>query len=152
MCMMCEGYTEEEMLAHWLSIIDDRGALVLAVSDARMPWAYSVGLRWNFDHPELIAVHPDWSKAQDVVSHAVDDIADGRRLKVGDRYVAPCGGRATVRPVHHANASGEWFSRWPQLARASGHRQTSLRALQLVLDCRCAECSLQTSLQRRSRA
>lgn len=150
MCMMCDGFTEEEMLAHWCQTIEVERALILTI-DSELPWAYTIGLRWQFDHPELIAVHPDPAKANGMVRHAVDDIAEGHRLGVGDVYVAPCGGSATVRPVHHANVAGEWFRRWPDLAHRCGHRSTSLRALQLVANCVCEDCSKQVLLDRRVR-
>jgi hypothetical protein len=45
MCMMCEGFSQEEMFAHDAAIIEEHGYLVTGVGSGDPPhWAYTVGL------------------------------------------------------------------------------------------------------------
>lgn len=149
MCLMCEGKTESEMIAAWAAEVGRDGWMPLHVHGTRS-WTYTIGLRWSFDHPELIVTHPDGDKAADLLGHAVDEIRDGRRFTPGSRIETSCGATATFGAVHHDNLAGEWFARWPQMAAACGHGTTSLRALQAIIDCcTCIDCSSQVMLDRR---
>ena len=148
MCLMCEGYTEEQMIEAWAEQVRTDGSMTLGV-DAGLGWVYTIGLRWNFDHPELIVTHPDIDKGADLVRHAVDEIRAGRRFGISDRWTTSCGIPASFGPVHHANLGREWFARWPQIATACGQATTSLRALQVfVVSCGCVGCEAQLPLDR----
>lgn len=148
MCPMCEGKTEEEMLAIWAGEVDRDGWMPLHVQGT-CSWTYTLGLRWSFDHPELIVTHADGSKATDLLGHAVDEIRAGRRFSAGARLQTPCGASARFGVVHHGNLVREWFARWPQVAAMCGHGTTSLRAVQAIVDCcSCVDCASQVLLDR----
>jgi hypothetical protein len=52
---MCEGSSQEEVLAEDAAIIAEHGHLVTGVGDGDPPhWTYTVGLLDRFGHPELI--------------------------------------------------------------------------------------------------
>ncbi len=139
-CLECEGSDPSRMLEMHLSRLDDIGWTFVGVA-GRPAWAYTVGLTWNFDHPELIIVHPSPSKSADVVGHAVREVVWNRQFDTRSILDIPCGGLARFGSVHRANLSSEWFAMWPLLAMADDGPGALSSALQLILGCTCVECA-----------
>ncbi|MDE0802551.1 MAG: DUF4262 domain-containing protein [Acidimicrobiales bacterium] len=147
MCLMCEGYSEQEVLDEFGGRVRRKGWMTLGV-DAWPRWAYTIGLSATFDHPELIVVHPSLDKDDDLIGHAVDEIAEGRRFDEDSIFEIPCGGMARFERVHDDNLRGEWFTRWSDVSAAAGHETTLSSALQLIIACDCRACRGQVRLRR----
>lgn len=45
MCLICDGWSPDEVLERQVSNIETRGFTMVSVIDAA-PWTYSIGLRW----------------------------------------------------------------------------------------------------------
>ena len=150
MCMMCAGASYDDVIHHHVDLIDQHGWTIMGV-DGRMPWAYTVGLRWQLGHPELIVVGIHPSDAAGPLHRIVEAIEDGAVLSPGSTLHV-LGGELGFGRVHPDNLAGEWFAAWHPVARAAGHGTTSLRALQVRLaeldDCEVC-CGRQRALERR---
>lgn len=72
MCTMCEGSSQEEMLAADAAIIEEHGHLVTGVGESEPPyWACTVRLRDRVGHPELIMAGPDFRVARSIITTSV---------------------------------------------------------------------------------
>jgi len=131
-CARCAGLSEEDVTDRFARLIDQHGWAAVAVG-AAVPWTYTIGLRWELDHPELVVVGLDPRDAHRLLSQLVERIEDGEALRPGTLVVLP-DVEVTFGPVHHRNLAGEWFAQWPSVARACGQGTTSLRALQVRVD------------------
>ena len=152
MCLICDGWTPEQVLQHHLDDTDRVGFSVVAVH-GEVSWVYTVGLRWRFDLPELAVVGWPPDDAAHVIHHAVELARDGApalrcgsTLTVGDGHIG-------VGRVAPANLVGEWFAWCSEIARAADRGHRSLRAVQLrpscVGSCREPHDLLDRALERR---
>jgi len=132
MCLRCAGLSSTAVADHFARLIDENGWAAVAV-DAEVPWTYTVGLRWELDHPELVVVGVDPVEAHHLLRDLVDRIEAGEILHEGALVVLP-DVEVSFGSVHHRNLAGEWFAQWPAVARACGAGTTSLRALQVRVD------------------
>ena len=80
-------------------------------SDARRPWAYTVGLTETFGHPDLIVTDIRRESAVELIRRAVGWIDDGQLDPVELE-------RAHVRAVqvHRAQLVRDWFAVWSRRA------------------------------------
>lgn len=129
MCMMCAGASHDDVVHHYVNVIEHHGWAITGVTGA-VPWAYTVGLRWYLDHPELIVVGIHPNDVAGTIHRVVDEIEDGAVLSPGSTLHV-LGGELDFGRVHHQNLMGEWFAQWHPIARAAGHGTTSLRAVQM---------------------
>lgn len=129
MCMMCAGASHDEFVHHYVNVIEEQGWAIVGVT-GEVPWAYTVGLRWYLDHPELIVVGIHPSDIAGTIHRVVEEIEEGAVLS--PRSTLPVlGGELRLGRVHPQNLLGEWFAQWHPIARAAGHGTTSLRAVQM---------------------
>lgn len=131
MCMMCAGASRDDVVHHYVGLIEQHGWAIVGVT-GEVPWAYTVGLRWYLDHPELIVVGIHPSDAAGAMHRVVEEIEDGAVLSPGSTLHV-LGGELGFGRVHHQNLLGEWFAQWSTIARAAGRGTTSLRAVQMRL-------------------
>jgi hypothetical protein len=129
MCMMCAGVSHDEVIHHYVDLIEEKGWAMMGVT-GEVPWTYTVGLRWHLHHPELIVVGIHPSEAAGAIHRVVEEIEDGAVLSPGSTLHV-LGGEVGFGPVHHENLLGEWFAQWHPIARAAGFGTTSLRAVQM---------------------
>jgi hypothetical protein len=132
MCLRCAGLSDAAVTDHYARIIDDHGWAAVGV-DAPVPWIYTVGLKWELDHPELVIIGVDLVDAHHLLHELVERIEDGHVLGAGSEVLLP-DMKVTFGHVHHRNLLGEWFAQWHPVARACGQGTTSLRALQVRVD------------------
>jgi hypothetical protein len=148
---MCEGASQEEVLAEEAATIGEHGYLITAVGMADPPhWAYTVGLLDRADHPELIVAGPHFRLAGSIINHVGRQALAGARFDVGDTVVVPAGTvfdvEATLRfgPVHPIQYRLDTFDSWFALADHGAVRTEELRALQVLapadLICPCGLC------------
>jgi hypothetical protein len=132
MCMMCDGFTEEEMLAADAAIIEEHGYLVTGVGEDDPPhWAYTVGLLDRAEHPELIVAGPHFEVAGAIINCVGRQILDGGRFEVGDTLDSP-NGTLRFAEVHAIQYRLDTFNVWWALA-AHGHvHSDELRAIQVI--------------------
>lgn len=140
MCLICDGWTPDEVLAGQVENIDTHGFTLVSVTDP-VPWTYSIGLRWRLQIPELIVV--GWpAEAAAGVIHCVVEAAEQQRVGLHCGSVVAIGeGSVRFGPVAPDNLAGDWFAQWHRIARASGHGHRPLRALQAQPNCasQCGE-------------
>lgn len=106
MCLICDGYSEEQVMGAVDMHIRIHGYHLQLVEDDR-PWAYTVGLTETFDHPELVVVGVELRSAEELIRIAVDVLKAGCDL---DRGLAQHGAHTAV--VHERYLDGEWFGNW----------------------------------------
>lgn len=148
MCLLCEGWTVEQVTERYISMIEQDGYVMIGF-EAPTPWVYTIGLSWRFDHPELIVSNPVMDKASDLVAHAADAVVEGQRFDEDSVFVTPCGGLAYFGAVHPGNLSDEWFTWWGRVADAACQPPKPAAALQGIHACECPSCSRQVLLDRR---
>jgi hypothetical protein len=83
---MCDGASRDEVLFHTHEVIERFGWMVLGVETRppSPPWAYTIGLASNFDHPELVVVGERDTHAARVLNELGGYIREGARFDVGD--------------------------------------------------------------------
>jgi hypothetical protein len=143
--MLCDGFSQEDMLAHDAAIIEEHGYLVTGVGGGEPPhWAYTVGLLDLFGHPELIVAGPHFEDAGALINAIGRSIREGRRFDVGDTWTSPPG---TVRfgAVHPIQYRLGTFNVWFALEQRGYLQSTELEAIQAVAPtgsfCGCALCA-----------
>lgn len=85
MCMMCDGMSDEQILAMICEHIDRVGWSAVFVEGAPgwPAFAYTVGLTRFHGHPELVVSGLDEVAARDVLDDLAAQVRDGRRLVAG---------------------------------------------------------------------
>jgi hypothetical protein len=93
MCMMCEGFTLEEVLDHHLELIEQHGFMVTGVGDGDgagdgedAPWAYTVGLEDGTGHPELILAGPNVDDSARLLNEIGRAVLRGAHFAPGDTW------------------------------------------------------------------
>ena len=135
MCLMCDGFSFDDVVALHGAHIAEYGFTVVGVTasppdDEGVEWAYTIGLLDVADHPELVVAGPE------AVSGARLLLALGQEVLAGERF--PCGGVlsdppsalrfGTVDAVQHTlGVFGDWYA-----AKHAGHvRAARLEVLQV---------------------
>lgn len=106
MCLICDGYSQEQAMGAVDMHIRIHGWHLALVEDDR-PWAYTVGLSESFDVPELVVVGVKLGAAEKLIRLAVEVIMAGGEL---DRGLAQYG--AETATVHERHLNGELFGTW----------------------------------------
>lgn len=112
MCMMCDGYTWEEVQQWYADAIAVHGWAVIGVEDEHLTgWAYTVGLVDGFDHPELIVVGMGFKGAKRLLNDLGHQILNGKRFTI--ESVAEVGDHLfTFGPVDEEQFEHETFNGW----------------------------------------
>jgi Domain of unknown function (DUF4262) len=86
MCMMCDGYSEEEIHDHYDELIARFGWMVHHIGGGslnRPPWSYTMGLSLAFDHPEFVVVGLPPPRAQGLLNTLAEGVAGGELFAAG---------------------------------------------------------------------
>lgn len=114
MCLMCEGWTADEMHADTHDRIRRYGFAMFGVrdGDGGPTWLYSIGLA-DHDHPELVIANVELDSAHAVLTDLAARVLDGDRLDEARRVAyLDVVGEATLRDVHPAHLAGELIAAW----------------------------------------
>jgi hypothetical protein len=98
MCRMCDGATEDEVLAELDSYVVQYGFAQVPVENDGQPWTYTIGLAAR-GHPELVLAGTTLEPATQVVDRLARRVLEGERFD-SDASVTEGGQRFTVRAVH----------------------------------------------------
>jgi hypothetical protein len=141
---MCEGFSQEDVLAADAAIIEEHGYLVTGVGESEPPhWAYTVGLLDRVGHPELILAGPHFEVAGAIINHVGRQILDGRSFAAGDTLLTEHGVLrfGEVDPIQYRLST---FNVWFALAAHGFLEIRELRAIQLLAPadviCDCGLC------------
>jgi hypothetical protein len=143
---MCEGASQEEVLAEDAAIVEEHGYLVTGVGGGDPPhWTYTVGLLDRFGHPELIVAGPHCEVAGALINLVGREIAEGRSFRAGDVLTLPGDtGSARFGRVHPIQYRLDTFNVWHWLLDRKVVSATMLEAVQVFAPresiCRCAAC------------
>jgi Domain of unknown function (DUF4262) len=137
MCMMCDGYCEDEIHDHYDELIARFGWMVLSVgggSLARPPWSYTIGLSRGFDHPELVVVGLPYRRAHAMLNGLSTQVAAGDQFAAG-HTISDGEGRLEARivEVHPLIWEGPLFVAWLDYYESRGLAPDQ-RALQASLE------------------
>lgn len=138
MCAICEGWTEEELLA---DLHKKKTLYGFTMSGVEGPtgWAYTIGLTEAADHPELILVGVDDEVTEAVLSIVACRILDGERFEPGDEVIIG-GHRFRVGAVHPNRWADDTFNLWHDYYDVYGDRPEPA-AVQLLppptMFCKC---------------
>jgi hypothetical protein len=112
MCMMCDGYSADEVNQWYEMAIAVHGWAISGVEDEHLtPWAYTIGLVEGFDHPELIVVGMSWKGANRALNELGAQILGGSRFD--ERSVAEVGDHLfPFGPVDPEQFEHEGFNGW----------------------------------------
>ena len=86
MCLMCQGWTYEQVAELQKKHIDDFGWSIVAVEGSRSaaPFAYTVGLTRFHDHPELVVTGLDHVNTGLLLNGLGREVRAGRRFTAGE--------------------------------------------------------------------
>lgn len=135
MCFICDGGTDEEFDDLIESCIDDPGWFVMGVYDPGGPpgWAYTIGLRESFDHPELVLTgRACFHCAHKALNELGDRVAGGDKFVIGDHVFLPEGGEVRFAKVHENHWQTDLFNAWKAFYRARRVTSPPREALQVV--------------------
>ena len=132
MCMYCDGYSEDEVHAHYDEVIDRCGWMVIHV-EGNPPWAYTIGLSARFDHPEFAVVGLTARRAHTIINTLAQSVADGDWYLPG--HTIGDGAVLTARTlgVHPLLWEGPLFAAWLSYYESRGLAPDQ-RALQVSLE------------------
>ena len=134
MCKMCEGFSQEQMLADDAAIIAEHGYLVTGVGDGDPPhWTYTVGLLDLVGHPELIVAGPHFEVAGALLNLVGREIVAGRSFGPGDTMDLPDDGSVRFGGVHPIQHRLGTFNVWHALAERGDVRAEQLEVLQVFI-------------------
>lgn len=90
MCLMCDGWTREEVLARGLELIERHGWMVQHVEAGRAcpAFAYTVGLTRFHDHPELLISGASPDDAATMLGGLAAHVREGHRFAAGQVVVS----------------------------------------------------------------
>jgi hypothetical protein len=133
--MMCEGASLDEVRFFIHSSVIRHGWFVQGVEGKRpdgIPWAYTIGLSENFDHPELVlAGTEDWEQTARILNGMADHIRRGCPLTAGQRFAMPDETWAELVAVHFAQFDHGVFNSWTDYYRCIGPPYPQAHALQV---------------------
>jgi hypothetical protein len=139
MCMMCDGYSLDEVLALQAAHLDVEQFLVQPVGSPDGPfehnWAYTVGLIESVGHDELIVAGADVELSYRLLMALGEAVLDGDRFEVGDRLqfgdvTGDVGFVAEVAPVQYQL---ETFNVWHNLESYGALTHGPLKAVQIIV-------------------
>ncbi|WP_127131119.1 DUF4262 domain-containing protein [Georgenia sp. SYP-B2076] len=86
MCLMCQGWTREQVLELYVEKIRNDGWTIVTVEGdrARPPLSYTVGLTRFHDHPELVMSGLTAEHASKELDELARHVEDGHRYSAGD--------------------------------------------------------------------
>src|SRR5262249_11226590 len=128
MCMMCEGFTLEEMLDHDLEVIERHGFLVTGVDHEDAPWGYTVGLHDSTGHPELVLAGPKWEFGGQLLLEIGAAVLRGARFAVGDTWRSS-EGRVRFGAVDPIQFRLDTFNVWKNMVDSGRLRSDGYEAL-----------------------
>src|SRR4051794_39191163 len=132
MCVICDGGSEEDLLAsEFMHIAVDGYTVMYVESDA--PWCYTIGLLQSFDQPELAIT----GMPADRVNHVMGVLL--HRIRHGDRFssssppleLCEC---TTVAfgPVHEGQWRAGRFDQWIRYYEWAGGEPSTRDAIQVL--------------------
>jgi len=134
MCIQCDGFDHDELIAHYAEIIAAHRFMVTGVEGTNEPgtrgWAYTVGLDHHADHPELIVAGPEFAASGPWLNELGRRVLAGERFADGD-VVATSRGAARFGAVHDIQFRLGTFNVWLALVDAGIVRNSGFRALQV---------------------
>ena len=112
MCMMCDGYSSDEVNQWYADAITVHGWAIAGVEDDDLTgWAYTMGLVDGFNHPELIIVGMRWKGAKRTLNELGAMVQAGQRFTTDS--VAETGDHLwTFGPVDPDQFELETFNIW----------------------------------------
>lgn len=132
MCVLCDGGSEEDLLADEFVRIAIDGFVMIGV-EGTPTWGYTIGLLQSFGHPELVVTGRPSSAQAHLIAHAVGRIKEGERFDVSSPPVELCDcGPLTFGPVHDAQWEQGRFDWWLRYYAWAGGEPPSRQALQLL--------------------
>ncbi len=139
MCIICDGGSRYDIRSKVQNDIDQRGWSIVAVEDARQPWAYTVGLA-ELDQPELVVVGLPASQAGSTLNHLGEQLKGGVDLTLGVPQSCPLSSELTLVAVHPRQLKSGLMSAWFDHYSKSGSGPPPLRALQVCYPpCPCGQ-------------
>lgn len=111
-CFICDGGTDEELLAEEFMRIALHGFTMTGV-DSAPPWTYTIGLEQSFRHPELVITGLSAETAAELITSVVERIRTGARFD-GSSPPLPLCGCTTVAfgAVHDSQWEKGRFNQW----------------------------------------
>lgn len=112
MCLLCDGYSEEQVKRATELRILTNGWSVEGVGPGpdddpgEATWAYTVGLTETHGAPELVVTQMKYDAAGNLLNWA------GERLSNGDSVDDLADAGVRCAPVHQTHLEGELFSYW----------------------------------------
>jgi hypothetical protein len=133
-CIICDGGSEEELLSDEFVRIALHGFVMVAV-ESTPEWAYTIGLRQSFDHPELVVTGLPDDIAAHVMTGVVARIREGERFTASSPPVSLCNcTTATFGVVHPAQWEHGRFDQWLRFYSWVGGEPPVAEALQVLWD------------------
>ena len=134
MCVICDGGSEEELLADEFVRMALDGYVMVSV-EPEPTWAYTIGLLKSFDHPELVVTGLSDDTAAHVMSHFVARIRKGERFTTSSPPVPLCNcTTATFGTVHPAQWDRGRFDHWLRYYGWAGDPPPIREAVQVLWD------------------
>jgi hypothetical protein len=130
MCSICEGASEEDVVARMRSRIDRFGFTIQAV-EAPVPWAYTIGLHPGAGHPELVVVGECPACSEALLTPLAERALAGERFGP-ERPAFIRDGLAWFTQVHPAQYEAGLFDSWIRDDRARGVEPAPRPALQVL--------------------
>lgn len=136
MCLICDGFSEEEIHVLYDEVIARYGWMVQHIGGGSIhepPWSYTIGLSSVFDHPELVVVGLTPQASLTLLNDLGRRVANGGMFRAGalpENHDGTLG--VTLIEVHPVLWEGPLFAAWRDYyeSRAMAPDQ---RALQVVL-------------------
>ena len=135
MCMMCDGFSAEDVVALEGARIAEYGFTMVGVTarepgDVGYEWTYTLGLLDAVGHPELVLAGPETESAARLLGAIARDVLAGERFAPGDQLgVPPHAVRfGAVDPIQYALGT---FASWYQNREAGHLSAPQLEAVQV---------------------
>jgi len=108
MCLLCDGYSEEDVMQHIDLAIRVHGWQLTQVEAEDRPWTYTIGLLETYGHPELLVADVRLGDAADLLRALVPLIAHHGSLPLDELDQL---GLALV-PVHETHLTTSLVAAW----------------------------------------
>ena len=133
MCQICDGASIDEVRKAVDRKIDLHGWVVQAVEGGADsdPWAYTIGLVEQFQHPELVVTSLDATVAGRLLDDLAERVRGGERFAPGSTDVG--GVEVHFVPVHPWQFANGLFAMWFDHYRRFGSDDLLLSALQVII-------------------
>lgn len=133
MCIICDGASQEEALAHLATLVARHGWAVQVVEDfpPQAAWCYSIGLAHGFDHPELVVVGGRIQMSGMLINQLAERVRSGERFRVGEQVRLPSG-TVELGEVHPTHVEQGLIAMWPAYTQGLGAPPPRCRLLQII--------------------